>query len=78
MIEAYQLGSDILAKLNIKNGVMNSFHQTRQGTKNYQKDMKTLQYDMLYGKQYVWDQKNPFQATDISFGIEKNQCDKSL
>ena len=77
VIEAYQLGSDILAKLNIKNGVMNSFHQTRQGTKNYQKDMKTLQYDMLYGKQYVWDQKNPFQATDISFGIKKINVTKA-
>ena len=56
---------------------MNSFHQNRQGTKNYQKDMKTLQYDMLYGKQYVWDQKNPFQATDISFGIKKINVTKA-
>ena len=48
---------------------MNSFHQTRKGTKNYQKDMKELQYDMLYGKQYVWNQENPFKATDLQFGI---------
>ena len=39
--------------------------------------MKTLQYDMLYGKQYVWDQKNPFQATDISFGIKKINVTKA-
>lgn len=77
VVQAYQLGSEILGKLNIKNGVMNSFHQTRKGTKNYQKDMKTLQYDMLYGKQYVWDQKNPFTASDIMFGIKKVNVTKA-
>ena len=48
-IEAYDLGSEVLNKCNIHTGLMNSFHQTRKGTKNYQKDMKELQYDMLYG-----------------------------
>ena len=33
-IEAYDLGSEILKKCNIHNGVMNSFHQTRKGTEN--------------------------------------------
>ena len=68
-IEAYNLGSEVLNKCNIHTGLMNSFHQTRKGTKNYQKDMKELQYDMLYGKQYVWNQENPFKATDLQFGI---------
>ena len=68
-IEAYDLGSEVLNKCNIHTGLMNSFHQTRKGTKNYQKDMKELQYDMLYGKQYVWNQENPFKATDLKFGI---------
>ena len=68
-IEAYDLGSEVLNKCNIHTGIMNSFHQTRKGTKNYQKDMKNLQYDMLYGKQYVWNQQNPYKATDLKFGI---------
>ncbi len=68
-IEAYDLGSEVLNKCNIHTGIMNSFHQTRKGTKNYQKDMKNLQYDMLYGKQYVWNQQNPYKATNLKFGI---------
>ncbi len=76
-IEAYDLGSEILKKCNIHNGVMNSFHQTRKGTENYQEDMKNLQYDMLYGKQYVWDQENPFTATDITFGIRDLEVTKA-
>ena len=77
VIEAYDLGAEILDKCNIHNGVINSFHQTRKGTENYQEDMKDLQYDMLYGKQYVWNQENPFQATDITFGIRDVEVSKA-
>lgn len=77
VIEAYDLGAEILDKCNIHNGIMNSFHQTRKGTEDYQEDMKDLQYDMLYGKQYVWDQENPFQATDITFGIKDIEVSKA-
>ena len=76
-IEAYDLGSEILKKCHIHNGVMNSFHQTRKGTENYQEDMKNLQYDMLYGKQYVWNQENPFKATDLTFGIRDLEVTKA-
>lgn len=70
-LEAYQLGSTILDRLNIHSGTMNAFHQTRKGTKNYLEDMQNLQYDMLYGKQYLWGQTNPFTASDMKFGIKK-------
>ncbi len=76
-IQAYDLSSEILNKLHIHTGVMNSYHQTRKGTKNYQKDMKALQYDMLYGKRYVWNQKNPFKATNITFGIRNLEVTKA-
>ena len=76
-IQAYDLSSEILNKLYIHTGVMNSYHQTRKGTKNYQKDMKALQYDMLYGKRYVWNQKNPFKATNITFGIRNLEVTKA-
>lgn len=39
--------------------------------------MKELQYDMLYGKQYVWNQKNPFQATNLTFGIRDLEVTKA-
>lgn len=76
-IQAYDLSSEILNKLHIHIGVMNSYHQTRKGTKKYQKDMKALQYDMLYGKRYVWNQKNPFKATNITFGIRNLEVTKA-
>ena len=39
--------------------------------------MKNLQYDMLYGKQYVWNQENPFKATDLTFGIRDLEVTKA-
>lgn len=77
VIEAYDLGAEILDRCNIYSGIMNTFHQTRKGTKNYQSDMKNLQYDMLYGKQYIWNQQNPFKATDITFGIKDLEVTKA-
>ena len=70
-IEAYDLGSEVLNKCNIHTGLMNSFHQTRKGTKNYQKDMKELQYDMLYGKQYVYkDSGAPITEGHMVMGVK--------
>lgn len=77
VIEAYDLGAEILDRCNIHEGIMNTFHQTRKGTKDYQSDMKNLQYDMLYGKQYIWNQENPFKATDIAFGIKDLEVTKA-
>lgn len=77
VIEAYDLGAEILDRCNIHEGIMNTFHQTRKGTKDYQSDMKNLQYDMLYGKQYIWNQENPFKATNITFGIKNLEITKA-
>ena len=45
------------------------YHQARRNTKNYQVDLETLQYDLLYGKQYTYDEKNPFERTKMRMGI---------
>jgi phosphoglycerol transferase MdoB-like AlkP superfamily enzyme len=77
VIEAYDLGAEILNRCHIHSGTMNRFHQTRKGTKDYQEDMKDLQYDMLYGKQFIWNQENPFAASDITFGIKDLEVTKA-
>lgn len=32
-------------------------------------DLETLQYDLLYGKQYTYDGANPFERTKDAYGI---------
>ncbi|MDO4490630.1 MAG: LTA synthase family protein [Lachnospiraceae bacterium] len=50
---AYQMGAEVMKRLDMHRGTLVYFHQNRQGTKNYQKDLEILQYDLLYGKSYA-------------------------
>lgn len=69
-IEAYQLSATVLDKLGINNGILTKYHQTYSKSKSYRKYLKMLQYDMLYGKQYVYNNRNPFTATKLQFGVK--------
>ena len=69
-IAAYQAVADIFAKLDIHDGVMFRYQQTMQNSESYTFDMQALQYDILYGKRYVYGKKNPFQKTDLKLGVK--------
>ena len=68
-IAAYQIMAEVFDRLDIHTGTIFNYHQQRRQTKNYLADLELLQYDIMYGKQYVWNQENPFKATDLQFGI---------
>lgn len=46
----------------IHEGTVFRYHQARRNTRNYQVDLETLQYDVLYGKQYSYDGENRFRG----------------
>lgn len=68
-IETFQLASRILESIGIDTGVINKFHQVYGNRTDYLKSLHTLEYDILYGKQYVYGGENPYVATDIKMGI---------
>ena len=68
-IPAYQLMSEVLNRLDIHSGTMFNYHQQRKGTKNYLSDLELLQYDILYGKQYVYNGKAPITEGHMVMGI---------
>ena len=45
------------------------YHQARRNTKNYQVDLETLQYDVLYGQRYAYGGENPFERTKTRMGL---------
>ena len=47
------------------------FHQTMQDKELYQLDLQTLQYDILYGKKYVYGQSDPFSRKAMAMGIKR-------
>ena len=68
-IPAYQLMSEVLNRLDIHSGTVFNYHQQRKGTKNYLSDLELLQYDILYGKQDVYNGKAPITEGHMVMGI---------
>ncbi len=69
-MEAYQLSSYVLEQLGITNGYVNRFHQQQKDTQDYLKNLKILEYDMLYGNCDIYGGKMPFLATNLYMGTE--------
>lgn len=68
-LAAYQMAAEVFNRLGIHEGNVFNYHQTRKGTRNYQLDLQSLQYDILYGDRYVYGGENPFSATALQLGI---------
>ena len=62
---AYELGPEVLERLGINVGLLTKYNQNYRGEKNYEKNLKTLSYDMLYGKNYIYGQQNPYSPTKL-------------
>lgn len=70
-VPAYQLTSKIMESLGMHAGTLFNYHRTRRQTKNYLPDLELLQYDMLYGKGYVYGAKDYVtnRKTDYQMGL---------
>ena len=75
-IAAYQMAAEVMNRVGIHEGNVFRYHQARRQTKNYQADLEMLQYDILYGKQYVYGGKNPYQKEKLHLGVEEVTLDK--
>ncbi|MCR5135323.1 MAG: sulfatase-like hydrolase/transferase [Clostridiales bacterium] len=67
---AYQAGAVMLDRIGLHNGTLVTFHQNHMGDDNYRNELKTLQYDMLYGKRYIYDGESPFLPTNLKMGVK--------
>jgi hypothetical protein len=75
-IETYQLASNIMNRIGLHNGILTKFHQTQTASATYMEDLTNLQYDIFYGKNYIYNQENPYKATDITFGVKELEVTK--
>ena len=75
-IEAYQLASTIMDRIGIHDGILTKYHQTQKNSSTYINGLQNLEYDTFYGKDYAYNQDNPFKATDIKFGSKKLEVSK--
>ncbi len=72
----YEISSQVLNRLGISAGMMTKYHQNYRGTKKYRKNLEALSYDMLYGKGYIYGEKNPFKATEMRMGVKPIKIDE--
>ncbi|MCO7152687.1 LTA synthase family protein [Anaerobutyricum hallii] len=68
-VEAWQLASKVLKEVGIHNGFLNEYHQTMEEDKKYRKNLKLLQYDMLYGSNFVREDKKSLEPTKINYSL---------
>ena len=45
-------------------------------SENYEEKLKILQYDILFGKQYIYEEKNPYQKSDLQIGLNQPRITK--
>jgi len=70
-LASYQLYSEVLERIGIQEGNITKFHQKAQWrTKSYHEDLKVLEYDMLYGENYAYKGKKPYEPSKLQMGTE--------
>ncbi|WP_312091296.1 LTA synthase family protein [Aminipila sp.] len=67
---SYQVAADVLDRLGFHMGVINKFHQNHKDSQTYRSDLKKLEYDMLYGKKYIFNEQNPYKKINLQMGIK--------
>lgn len=68
-LKAYQLNAYVMGRLGYDEGILTKFHQRLCDQPDYDKELKLLEYDMLYGKKYVFGGVNPFEEGALHMGI---------
>lgn len=75
-LTSYQLSSKLFERLGIQSGILNWYHQTRKNYGNYLDNLEILQYDMLYGQNFIYGGESPFEPTDLKMGIREIRVNK--
>lgn len=73
---AYQLAAHVLGRLRIPGGTVSQFHQYCSGEVTYRTDLNRIQYDLLYGQQYLYGGENPHEPTELRMGIRDIQVER--
>jgi hypothetical protein len=74
-LSTYQLAAELQTRIGMSEGTLTMLHQKRDRNRNYQADLHMLQYDMLYGKQYIYNGESPFVRVKMKMGYAPIRID---
>lgn len=71
-IQAYQLSAYVMERLGMSEGYIMKYHQSKKNLleDEYLKNLKILEYDILYGKKEIYGGDTPYVATELKMGID--------
>ena len=75
-LTAYELTAEVLDRLDISVGMITKYQQNHKGDNDFLVNLEALGYDMLYGKEYIYGEKNPFKVTDLKMGVKTIKVDE--
>ena len=75
-LQAYQLSAAVFERLGISEGYIMKFHQTKHNDEDYLKQLKILEYDILYGDKQIYNGEIPYVATDLKMGTDDITIDE--
>lgn len=73
---AFQLSAEVLDRIGIHEGVMTKYHQNHKDDTTYLANLKALQYDMLYGKGYIFGRNNPYEPVNMKMGVREIKVER--
>lgn len=68
-LHAYELAAYVMEKVDMQVGTIFTYQQNHGESSTFLEDLKTLGYDMLYGRNYIYGEQNPFRPSDLKMGI---------
>lgn len=71
-IQAYQLSAYVMERLGMSEGYIMKYHQSKKNLPEdeYLKNLKILEYDILYGKKEIYGGDTPYVETELKMGID--------
>lgn len=75
-ITAYQLMADMTDRIGIHEGTLLSYHQSqnadlqKENEQSYIDGLNLLQYDVLYGERYAYNQQDLYPETNLEMGLK--------
>jgi hypothetical protein len=69
-LSAYQIGAEVQRRLGLRQGLMTVFHQDKARAPGYSDGLHLLQYDILYGNNYIYGGRSPYRPAEMSMGYK--------
>lgn len=77
-LTSYQLTAYTMERCGISSGVLMRFHQQRRNDPDYLENLHRLEYDVLYGDQYLYDGQLPYEPTLMRMGVREIRMESAV